>query len=33
MSSIPATMFVVFGRFSAKKGVKLLNLTDYFSVI
>ncbi len=26
MSSIPATMFVVFGRFSAKKGVKLLNL-------
>lgn len=26
MSSIPATTFVVFGRFSAKKGVKLLNL-------
>lgn len=33
MSSIPATMFVVFGRFSAEKGVKLFNLADYFSVI
>ena len=33
MSSIPATTFVVFGRFSAEKGAKLLNLADYFSVI
>lgn len=33
MSSIPATTFVVFGRFLAKKGVKLLNLADYYSVI
>ena len=33
MSSIPATTFVVFGHFSAEKGVKLFNLADYFSVI
>ena len=33
MSSIGGRRFVVFGGFWGKKGVKLVNLGDYFWVI